>query len=315
MKKIIFVCCLALVLCSCDYPMGGVSDGNYVMILSSSESSSESSAIEVMAQPTIENTPEESSEPDVSVVKKGLQPIEMSDEELEAIDNTSGGYGQGLNFDDENKPLGATSFNEKYNKYNAIAIGETDEKVIYLSFDEGYENGFTASILDTLKERNVKATFFLTGHYAEKETELVQRMVDEGHTLGNHGTNHKSLAELLGTSIADAENELNGVEETVREKYGVEMTLMRPPEGVFSERSLALAYRMGYTTMFWSFAYKDWEVDNQPDPTESLQRLCDRAHPGAVYLLHPVSSTNTEILGEFIDKMSAEGYTFDVPTE
>ncbi len=217
------------------------------------------------------------------------------------------GYGQGTHFDDLNRPQGALRFNEEYSKYNAKAIDETEEKVITLTFDQGYENGYTGMILDTLKEKGVKATFFVVQDYAERQPELVQRMIDEGHTIGSHSWHHYSMPEL---SVEEATEEIMELHEYMLTNFGVCMNLFRPPKGEYSELSLAVTGDLGYTTVLWSFAYADWDPDNQPDPESSLNKLIERAHPGAIYLLHSVSETNAEILGDFIDAMLAEGYTF-----
>ena len=217
------------------------------------------------------------------------------------------GYGQGTHFDELNRPSGAIRFNEGYSKYNAKAINETEEKVIMLTFDQGYENGYTGMILDTLKEKGVKATFFVVQDYAERQPELVRRMIDEGHTVGNHSANHYSMPDL---TVEEATNEVMELHEYMLENFGICMNLFRPPKGEYSELSLAVTGDLGYTTVLWSFAYADWDPDDQPDPEQSLQKLIDRAHPGAIYLLHSVSETNATILGDFIDEMLAQGYTF-----
>lgn len=217
------------------------------------------------------------------------------------------GYGQGTHFDELNRPSGAKRFNEGYSRYNAKAINETEEKVIMLTFDQGYENGYTGMILDTLKEKGVKATFFVVQDYAERQPELVRRMIDEGHTVGNHSANHYSMPDL---TVEEATNEVMELHEYMLENFGICMNLFRPPKGEYSELSLAVTGDLGYTTVLWSFAYADWDPDDQPDPEQSLQKLIDRAHPGAIYLLHSVSETNATILGDFIDEMLAQGYTF-----
>ncbi len=217
------------------------------------------------------------------------------------------GYGQGVHFDDLNRPRGALNFNEEYGQYNAEAIQDTEENTIMLTFDEGYENGYTAAILDTLAEKGVKATFFVTYDYVARNPELIQRMIDEGHTVGSHSWHHYSMWEL---SVEEMTEEIMYLHDYMIENFGIQMTLFRPPKGEYSELSLAVTADLGYKTVLWSFAYADWDTDDQPDPEESLQKLIDRAHPGAIYLLHAVSETNTEILGDFIDAVTAEGYTF-----
>lgn len=251
-----------------------------------------------------ETEPEESS----TDVEDVIEPISTEPSwDYSTLSTESNGYGQGVHFDDLNRPRGALNFNESYSQYSAEAIQDTEEKVIMLTFDQGYENGYTASILDTLAEKGVKATFFITYDYVSRNPELVQRMIDEGHTVGSHSWHHYSMPEL---SVEEMTEEIMYLHDYMIENFGLQMTLFRPPKGEYSELSLAVTGDLGYTTVLWSFAYADWDTDNQPDPEESLQKLIDRVHPGAIYLLHSVSETNTEILGEFIDAVMAEGYEF-----
>lgn len=272
---------------------------------------------------TIETTTEPlASEPEITIFSETenlctLPEIEVpyiSDEELCCIDNTQCGYGQGVQFDEKGRPYGATQFNDKYNKYSAYAINNTDDNTVWLTFDLGYENGYTEKILDTLKEKDVKAIFFVTGGYCKyADPAIIQRIIDEGHILGNHGQDHKSLSSLLEVSIPDAEKELTEIQNYILETYGYEMKYMRPPEGVYSERALALAQRMGYKTLFWSFAYADWDVNNQPDKSEAFIKITSNPHSGEIILLHAVSETNTAILGDVIDEYRAKGYEFTIP--
>jgi peptidoglycan-N-acetylmuramic acid deacetylase len=222
-----------------------------------------------------------------------------------AYDITPHGYGQGTAVDGNNVPTGAVAFDETYGQYGAHALTSAEGQIV-LTFDQGYENGYTAQILDTLKEKGVKAIFFLTGDYAKKEKALVQRMLDEGHTLGNHGMTHAKLPTLDAEGI---EEEVMSLHEYVLEEYGYEMQYFRPPCGEFSEETLAVTQKLGYQTVLWSFAYVDWNVDCQPDPSESLDRIVSSAHDGAIYLLHSVSETNASVLGDAIDRLRAEGYT------
>lgn len=225
----------------------------------------------------------------------------------ETLSTEKNGYGQGTITDDENRPVGALDFNSRYGKYNAEAIRE-DEKKILLTFDQGYENGLTGQILDTLKEKNVKAVFFVLQDYAERNPELVQRMIDEGHIVGNHSVSHYSMPELSAEQCAE---EINGLQDYMNENFGYEMTLFRPPMGEFSEQSLAVTKECGCKTVLWSFAYADWDTENQPDPASSEQKLIDAAHEGAIYLLHSVSQTNADILGGVIDGIRDKGFEFE----
>lgn len=224
---------------------------------------------------------------------------------ISAYDITPHGYGQGTLVDSNNVPTGAKTFNETYSVYGAYALTPVPKQVV-LTFDQGYENGYTSKILDTLKEKDVKAIFFLTGDYAKREKALVRRMIDEGHRLGNHGMTHAKLPAL---SQQEVEDEIMSLHQYVLDEYGYEMQYFRPPCGEFSEESLAVTQKLGYQTVFWSFAYVDWNVDSQPDPTSSLDKVVSSAHDGAIYLLHSVSQTNADILGEVIDRLRSDGYT------
>lgn len=226
-----------------------------------------------------------------------------------ALDNTCKGYGQGREVDENNRPVGAVMFNGEMSEYGGYAIFDDDGKIT-LTFDQGYENGYTTPILDTLKDKDVKAVFFVTGDYVKRNPELVQRMIDEGHIIGNHGMKHASLPKL---SHDEATDEIMSLHEYVRNKFGYEMKYFRPPCGEYSEQAVATAQELGYTTVLWSFAYQDWEVDNQPDPAEALERVTGAAHGGAIYLLHSVSATNAEILPQVIDCLKEQGYEFTLP--
>ena len=215
----------------------------------------------------------------------------------------------GLSFGSENTaPQGNVSA-EELKKYNAYFIGDEQEKKIYLTFDAGYENGYTEIILDILKKTDVKATFFLVGHYLKTQPELVSRMVNEGHIVANHTYSHPDMSE-----ISDKEafrKELSQVEtlyNTITTKQMLK--LYRPPQGKFSVENLKMAQEMGYTTTFWSLAYLDWDNTSQPDPTESIKKLNSRIHNGAIVLLHSTSKTNSEILETLINDWKEQGYTF-----
>lgn len=225
------------------------------------------------------------------------------------LDRTSHGYGQGTEVDENNRPTGAEMFNDEMNQYGCYAMLE-DNGEIYLTFDQGYENGYTEPILDTLKEKNVKAVFFLTGDYAERNEKLVKRMLDEGHIIGNHGMKHASLPTLTDEQVR---TEIMSLHDFVKEKYNYEMTLFRPPCGEYSEQSMAVCNELGYKTLLWSFAYPDWDVNNQPDPTAAFDKVTKAAHGGGIFLLHSVSSTNAEILGRVIDSLKEQGYTLTTP--
>lgn len=227
---------------------------------------------------------------------------------VESLDATCQNWGQGSQVDEQNRPVAALSFQEKYKDYSVAFIGE-GEHTIYLTFDEGYEYGQTPSILDTLKEKNVHATFFVTEPYAKAEPELVQRMIDEGHELGNHSVTHPADG-LPSKSLDEQKEEVMGNDAYIKEQFGYQMRLFRFPAGKFSDQSLAIVNNCNYKSVFWSFAYVDYDVNNQPDQAASLQKLKDKMHPGAIYLLHAESATNAAILGDFIDAARAAGYEF-----
>lgn len=215
-------------------------------------------------------------------------------------------WGPGVSFNDDNQPTACVNLQEKYGHLGAVFMVDSDK--IYLTFDLGYESGFTADILDTLKENNIKATFFVTGTYAQKQEELMKRVVAEGHTVGNHSMSHPDMTQI---SADEAVKEIMGVHDIVKEKYGYETYLFRHPSGYFSEETLALAAQNGHHSVFWSFAYNDWNNADQPDVAASLEKTTERLHPGAVYLLHPME-TNSKILNQLIQNAKAEGYSFGV---
>ena len=181
------------------------------------------------------------------------------------------------------------------------------EKNICLTFDEGYENGFTPPILDTLKEKNVKAIFFVTYDFAAANPQLIERMINEGHVVGNHSYHHYSMDEL---DVSTAKEEVKFLHDYIKENHNYTMSYFRFPKGEFSEQSLGIVRDLGYTSIFWSFAYADWDTEKQPDKQEALKNICDSTHPGEILLLHAVSSTNAEILGEIIDDIRKQGYEF-----
>ncbi|MCX7715630.1 MAG: delta-lactam-biosynthetic de-N-acetylase [Clostridia bacterium] len=192
-------------------------------------------------------------------------------------------------------------------KYNSYYIDEARPKALYLTFDEGYENGYTAKILDTLKKHNVPAAFFVTGPYLKTQQTLVRRMVDEGHIVGNHTVNHPNMAKLSPEKI---EEELSNLNKSFKALCGSDMHYMRPPEGVFSERVLAVAKDLGYKTVFWSFAYKDWEANSQKDADYAYEQIVPYFHNGAIILLHAVSSANADALERVILAAKEQGYEF-----
>ena len=215
----------------------------------------------------------------------------------------------GLSFRQEGSAPVGTAGADQLRQYDAAYLGNTDEKVLYLTFDAGYENGCTASILDTLKKQDVKAAFFLVGNYIQRNADLVRRMVEEGHTVGNHTMHHYDMSAI--TDEAAFARELRDLEELYRDTTGKELPkYYRPPQGVYSEENLRQAKNLGYKTVFWSLAYVDWNNDAQPTKEQAFEKLLPRTHPGAVVLLHSTSKTNAAILDELITGWKEEGYRF-----
>lgn len=205
-------------------------------------------------------------------------------------------------------PIGSAGV-DQLQKYDAAYLRDTTEKVIYLTFDAGYENGCTAQILDALKKHNVSATFFLVGNYLEKNPDLVRRMVAEGHTVGNHTMHHYDMSRI--SDPAAFQKELVDLEKLYEQTVGEPMQkYYRPPQGIYSEENLRQAKNLGYKTVFWSLAYVDWKNDDQPTAQAAFNKLLPRIHPGAVVLLHSTSKTNAAILDELLTRWEDMGYRF-----
>ena len=230
-------------------------------------------------------------------------------EEIGTLPAKSLDWGPGGPRDEKNRSQGALLYNEKYGGYNAVFLAG-DEPVVYMTFDEGYEYGLTPQFLDVLKEKGVKGLFFVTRDFVKAEPELVQRMIDEGHVVGNHSWSHKNYSTLTPKEAAE---DMMKLHDLVKEQFGYEMKYFRFPSGNFNEQTLAVVQSMGYKSVFWSFAYKDWLTDDQPDPASSADKIVAAACPGNIYLLHAVSSTNAQILGDVIDRIEAAGYTWGDP--
>lgn len=206
------------------------------------------------------------------------------------------------------QPSHEAAFNFVYD-YGAYSAGDPSSKIIYITFDEGYENGYTSQILDTLKKHNVQAAFFVVEHYIKTNPDLVKRMIDEGHLVCNHSTHHKDMGSMA--DFNEFKGEITGVENAFNEATGKQMPkFFRPPEGKFSERCLKYAQQLRLTTVFWSFAYKDWLNNAQPDPETAIKTIISRTHPGEVALLHATSKTNAQILDTVLTKWEDMGYTF-----
>ena len=296
MKKLIFTLTALLLITSC----ATVKTDNDVLVTPSPTPvaiQTEEPTPTPTPAPTPENTPEVTIKPQTPSAPAGS---------IAALDNTGSGWGfvkvKG------SKPSIPKKTQELFKKYDTYYMDPREEKVLYLTFDEGYENGFTAPILDTLKKCDVPAAFFITGSYFDRETELVKRMVDEGHIVGNHTENHPNLHKLSDPEKMRAE--LMELDEKFYNMFGVHMKYMRPPEGEYSERVLALAKDAGYKTMFWSFAYKDWERDNIRGSQYAFDMVTPYLHSGCIILLHAVSKDNSDALEDIINYAKDAGYVF-----
>ena len=215
----------------------------------------------------------------------------------------------GLSFRQEGTAPVGNADDAHLRRYDAAYLGNTGEKILYLTFDAGFENGLTALILDTLKAHQVRAAFFLVGNYIEKNPDLVRRMVQEGHTVGNHTMHHYDMSKL--SDKESFSRELTDLEDLYRQTVGQEMPkFYRPPQGIYSEENLKLAQELGYKTVFWSLAYVDWNRDAQPTAEAAFAKLLPRTHDGAVVLLHSTSKTNAEILDELLNRWKDMGYRF-----
>lgn len=196
---------------------------------------------------------------------------------------------------------------ELISKYNGICMGNKDKPYVYLTFDAGYEAGYTENILKTLKENQVNATFFITGHYLNSQTDLVRKMIDEGHIVGNHTVNHKSMPSLTDDEL---KLEVMNFHKAIYEKLDYEMKYIRPPKGEYSQRTLELSNSLGYTTVMWSLAYDDWDEKKQGRQEYGKKKILDNIHNGAVILLHSTSKDNMEILDDVIKQTKNMGYEF-----
>jgi peptidoglycan-N-acetylmuramic acid deacetylase len=219
----------------------------------------------------------------------------------------------GLSFQEDGKLPVANATIDEMAKYNAYYAQDTQEKVLYLTFDAGYEDGHTERILDALKKHQVPATFFLVGNYLETSAPLVERMIDEGHMVGNHSYYHPDMSKM---SEDQFKKEVDLLADLYEEKFGQPMQkFYRPPQGKYSINNLKIAKKLGYKTFFWSLAYVDWYKDKQPSHEEAFDKLLSRVHPGAIVLLHSTSKTNGEIMDELLKKWKEMGYTFKALSE
>ena len=240
--------------------------------------------------------------------------IGFSNRDDGAVEAAASNDNWGLSFQEEGISPFCNATPEFLKQYNAYFCGNSEDKKIYLTFDCGYENGYTPAILDALEKHNVKAAFFVVGNYLETSPDLVKRMVEEGHIVGNHTYHHPDMSQI--SDPASFQEEITSLEKKYQEITGLEMQkFYRPPQGKYSESNLKMAQELGYQTVFWSLAYVDWYVDQQPTQEEAYAKLLPRIHPGAVVLLHSTSKTNAEILDDLLTKWEQEGYTFGTLNE
>lgn len=224
-----------------------------------------------------------------------------------SLDLSNKKIGWGIKREDNHKQPDLTTYLNILNRYEGIAMGNKDKPYVYLTFDAGYEAGYTENLLKTLKENDVKATFFITAHYLNSQAELVEKMIDEGHIIGNHTVNHYSLPDIDDSKIR---TELMDLHTSIYEKLNYEMKYMRPPKGEFSERTLKATQNLGYTTVMWSFAYDDWDEKAQKGEVYAKQKILNNMHNGAVILLHSNSKDNCNVLDYCIKEIKNMGFEF-----
>ena len=227
-------------------------------------------------------------------------------ENIQGLSNTKIEWGIKRNDNHEQPDLGSKN-KELMEKYNGLCIGNNENPYIYLTFDLGYEAGYTEKILEVLKQNEVSAVFFITAHYLNTQPDLVKRMIDEGHIIGNHTVNHKSMPDCTLDTI---KTEVMDLHTAVYEKFGYEMKYIRPPKGEYSERTLAYCNTLNYQTIMWSFAYDDWDESKQGREEYGKNKILDNLHNGEIMLLHATSKDNSNILDEVIKTIKEQGYEF-----
>ena len=337
MKKIIYLLLVLILvmisICACDTNQEGISGNNLEINnseLTNQEENSNSSSEEKSGndvEKILNEEQKESGNKNTEVVDKSednsketvstgktdtsnsTQSISVS---ATALSNKTNAWGF-VRKKNEVRPEFAAQYTKVLDDYEGIYAGNPDEKVIYLTFDEGYENGYTGAILDTLKEKDCPATFFVTKPYVKQNQDLVKRMIDEGHIVGNHTVNHPSMPEV--TNDDKLKSEITGLHDYVKDLYNYDMEFLRPPKGEYSERTVAISKELGYKTVLWSSAYDDWDVKKQDRIDYARGMILNYVHNGCVMLLHAVSKDNTQLLGEVIDEIRARGYEIKPLTE
>ena len=225
---------------------------------------------------------------------------------IESLDNKKIEWGIKRNDNHEQPDVGTVN-RKILDKYQGIYMGSKEQKLIYLTFDLGYEAGYTPKILEVLKQNDVKATFFITAHYLNTQPELVKQMIDEGHIVGNHTVNHKSMPSC---SLDTIKKEVMDLHSAIYEKFGYEMKFIRPPKGEYSERTVAYTNTLGYTSVMWSFGYDDWDEKKQGREDYGRKKILDNVHNGEIMLLHATSKDNANILDDVIKEIKNMGYEF-----
>lgn len=293
---------------SSSMPSSSASSSSVPSSSASEPSSSVSSSSGVMSDL------EDAASDAASNVESAVSPTMSTDfNKIGALPTDQVKWGPGVQVDADNRTTASDLLQEQYGEYGAYFIAPRGCGKLYLTFDEGYENGYTPAILDVLKEKNVSAVFFVTLPFVKSCPELIQRMIDEGHVVGNHTSHHWNPTQK---PLEDAARDIRELHDYMLENFDYEMNLYRPPEGAFSEQTLAMVQEMGYIPVLWSFAYADWDPQKQSGYDAALQRTTKYIHEGAIYLLHAVSKDNAEILGALIDEMRGRGLEvskFDLP--
>ena len=288
-----------------DYPKQNVTQSNTVedkAIPNTTQSGEKTTTKDTQSDTIKESTPPTvSPKTEISHLKESTP-----NKSATGLSNTKRGWGLKLN-SNHKQPEMPSSISATLNKYGSYWIGKPDEKVVYLTFDEGYEKGYSGRILDVLKDNNVKAAFFVTGYYLKSQPDLVKRMSNEGHIIGNHTDSHPSMPDFSDEQI---KKELQVVEKRYEEITGrKDMKYLRPPKGEYSERTLAESKALGYHSIFWSMALVDW-IPMKGGPQEAYQHVMDNLHNGALILLHAVSQDDTEALDRILKDIKTQGYTF-----
>lgn len=303
----------ALVLCSCKADTNGLLDengdsGNKTIFDIKEENNKQDECDDsTQSDETISKSDNLKTSGDSELVESGELEIDVVPVNSSSLSNTTCAWGF-RRMKDEVQPEFSASYTKPLDEYGGIYVGNKDSRVIYLTFDEGYENGYTSTILDTLKEKDVEAVFFVTMPYVKQNPDLVRRMIDEGHIVGNHTVNHPSMP-----SVSDDEKlkkEVTVLHDYVLENFDYEMKYIRPPKGEYSERTVKLCKDIGYTHVLWSFAYDDWDVKKQDRLDYARKMIYNNLHNGCVMLLHAVSKDNDALLGEFIDTARDRGFEF-----